>query len=132
MSVAKELLEREKEWNAAIQRGDVTQMDDYLEDGFFLAIGVQGMPLQITPRDRWLEILPAYKIESFNFDDVQVHVYRDTSVVLMLYTQIATVRGQDRSGQLLITDIWVNGSKGWRIAERHSSRPEVPALTRPE
>jgi ketosteroid isomerase-like protein len=62
---------------------------------------------------------------------MQIHVYGDTAVVLMLYTQKATVRGQDRSGQLVITDIWVNGSKGWRIVERHSSRPEVPALTRP-
>ncbi len=127
-----EIVELEKQWNAAIQRQDVSQMDRFLADSYFLAIGVQALPLQIVPRAHWLETLHAYKIEDFSFDDMRVNVYGDVAVVLMLYTQEATVRGQDRSGQLVITDVWVKGDGGWRVAERHSSRPEPKTVARPE
>ena len=56
-----------------------------------------------------------------------------TAVVLMLYTQQATVgrTPTDRSAQFLITDIWVKRKGAWRVAERHSSRPEQPPTPRP-
>jgi ketosteroid isomerase-like protein len=106
-------------------------MGRFLSDGYFLAIGVQGQPLQVVPRQAWLENLKVYVTHSFHVDDMQVHVYGDTAVVLMLATQHATVRGQERSAQFLITDIWVKEAAGWRVAERHSSRPEPPAVVRP-
>ena len=59
---------------------------------------------------------------------MSIGLYGDVAVVLMLITQNATV-GQpprDRSAQFLITDIWVRQKDGWRVTERHSSRPEQP------
>jgi|SRR5579871_1046016 len=126
-----EIVALEQQWNSAIQHQDAAQMPRFLADSYFLAIGAQGQPLQITAKQKWLETLPSYHIESFSFDDMQVHIYGSTAIVLMLYTQKATVRGQDRSGQLVITDIWVKQSEGWRITERHSSRPEPPLAMRP-
>ena len=45
----------------------------------------------------------------------------------MLWRQRASLRGADRSAQFTLTDIWVKQANGWRLAERHSSRPEHPA-----
>ena len=126
-----QITELEKQWNAAIQRQDLAAMDRFLADSYFLAIAVHGSPLQIFPRASWLETLKVYKAESLTFDDIRVHCYGDTAVVLLLYTQKATVRGQDRSGQFVLTDIWVKQNEQWRIAERHSSRPEAQAASRP-
>lgn len=116
----------EKEFNAAIQAQDSVRLSAMLGDSYFLAVGVQGRPLQIVPKAAWLDNLKYYRIHSYSIDDMKVHVYGNTAVVLMLITQRATVGRvpRDRSAQFYITDIWVKQDKGWRITERHSSRPE--------
>ncbi len=131
VTVEQQIRELENQWAAAIQRQDVGAMSNFIADGYFLAIGAQGGKLRIVPRAAWLETLKAYETKSFTFDDVQVHAYGGTAVVVMLCTQQATVHGQDRSAQFVITDIWVKGENGWRVAERHSSRPEPAMAARP-
>ena len=126
-----QIVELEQQWAGAIQRQDAAAMANFLADGYFLAIGVQGGPLKVVPREAWLENLKNYETKSWTVDDRQVHVYGDTAVVLMLFSQQATVGGQDRSAQFVITDIWVKGPQGWRVAERHSSRPEPAQAPRP-
>ena len=129
-----EIVELEKKWNNAIQSQDVAQMEQFLADSYFLAVGVEGQPLQIVPGERWLENLKFYKIHSYSIDDIKVHVYGDTAVVLMLYTQKATVgrTPRDLSAQFVLTDVWVKRKDGWRVAERHSSRPEQPREPQPK
>ena len=126
-----EIIDLEKQWNSAIKNQDPVQMSRFLADSYFLAIGTQGLPLQVIPREQWLTTLPFYKTETFSIDDIHVHIYGNTAVVLMLFSQKATVRGQDRSGQFVLTDIWVKQSNGWRVTERHSSRPEPQMVARP-
>ena len=126
-----QILALEKQWAAAIQRQDVAAMPQFLSDGYFLGIGVAGVGFRIVPRAAWLETLKVYETKAFSIDDAQVHVYGNTAVAFMLVTQEATVKGQDRSGQFVITDVWVKQPAGWRVAERHSSRPEPKPAARP-
>ena len=128
-----QIAELQKQWVAAIKDQDDKRISQLQADGFFLAVGVQGRPLQIVPRGRWLENLRSYRIHSHSIDDMKVSVYGDAAVVLMLYTQEATVgrTPTDRSAQFLITDVWVRRKGAWRVAERHSSRPEQPPPPRP-
>ena len=127
--VEAEIRRVEEDWNAAIDRRDVPAMQRFLAPGYFLAIGIEGQPLQIVPRDAWLRSLELYDIQSYSIDDMRIHVYQNTAVVTMLFTQKAVVGPQrrDRSAQFFITDIWVRDGDRWKVAERHSSRPERPA-----
>src|SRR5688572_16602601 len=120
--VEQEIIDLEHQWATAIQQQDAAQMPQFLADSYFLAIGSQGLPLQFMPRAKWLETLPAYKSETFAIDHIHVDVYGSTAIVFMLFTQKATVHGQDRSGQFVLADIWVRQHEGWHVAERHSSR----------
>ena len=131
-SAEQQIVELQKQWVAAIKNQDDKRISQLQADGFFLAIGVQGMPLRVVAREAWLGNLKSYVTESYSIDDMRVSVYGDTAVVLMLFTQKATVRGQDRSAQFVITDVWVKQKRGWRVAERHSSRPEPQAAVRPQ
>ena len=127
-----EIIDLEKSFATAIKSQDTSQTEKFLSDTYFLAIGVQGTTLQIIPRERWLLGLKDYVTESFSIDDIKVNVYGNTAVALLMYSQKATVRGQDRSAQFMLTDIWIKEDIGWKIAERHSSRPEMQAVTKPK
>lgn len=131
-SAEQEIIELETIFATAIKDQDEEQTKKLQADSYFLAIGVQGMPLQIIPRDKWLAGLKHYVTESFSIDDLKVNVYGNTAIAIVMYSQKATVRGQDRSAQFVLTDIWIKEDKGWVIAERHSSRPETPTIIRPK
>jgi hypothetical protein len=128
-AVGKEIVALEQAWNRDIRLHDPTLIEHYLADGFFLTVGRQGRPLGMVTRGYWLKNLRSYIVESSNIDDIIVHVYGTTAVVVMLYTQKATVGPQqaDRSGQFFITDVWVKQNDTWRVAERHSVIAEPPS-----
>ncbi len=121
-----EILDLEKSFAIAIKTQDTMQTKMFQADTYFLAYAVQGMPIQIVPKQSWLTLLKDYVTESFTIDDIKVNVYGNTAIAMLLYTQKAIVRGQDRSGQFVLTDIWHKENNGWLIAERHSSRPGPP------
>jgi ketosteroid isomerase-like protein len=129
--VGLQIVELERQWAAAIKRQDVAAMSQFHTDSYFLGLGIQNAPLRIISREQWLANLKYYVTESFSIDDIRVSVYGETAVVFMLFTQKATVRGHDRSAQFVITDVWVKQKDEWRVAARHSSRPEAQAGTRP-
>jgi hypothetical protein len=121
-----EIIELEKRFNRGIVSRDADLMKTLLADDFYLAVGVRNQPLAVVARAAWLENLKDYKIQSYSTDDVLVKVYGDTAVVLLTWTQKARAgrEGKERSGQFVLTDIWVRQKDGWRVAARHSSRPE--------
>lgn len=128
---AEQLIALERAWASAMQTRDLTQLNNLVTDDFFVTIAVQGMPLQVTPRERWLSVMPSYEIQEMTFDDIRASVYGDVGIVSLIWTQRALINGSERSGTFFITDIWRNTATGWRVAERHSSRPEPANSARP-
>ncbi len=114
-----------------MQTRDLARLDALVTDDFFVTSAAQGMPLQTTQRERWLSVMPAYEIQSMTIDDIRATVYDQIAVVALLWSQRATVDGSDRSGTFFITDIWRKTADGWRVAERHSCRPEPATAARP-
>lgn len=129
---AQHLIELEHVWASAMQARNLLQLNALVTDDFFVTIAAQGMPLQTTERERWLSVMPSYEIQEMNIDDIRAQVYGDFAVVTLLWTQHARVNGKERSGTFFITDIWRETENGWRVAERHSSRPEPANSARPE
>ena len=122
------VLAAEDRWLQAILARDANAAEAILHPSFRLIIGIEGHPLRIMPRAQWLAVLPDYRITDCSVTDRQVSVYGDIAVVILLWSQTATVPGdRDISGHFLITDIWHNSPQGWRVIERHSSRQEKGA-----
>ena len=116
----------ERQWAAAFQRKDVAALQNMMADGYSLVIAVEGVPLQVVPRNAWLEALEDYTIAEASVDHIHVRMYRFVAVAVMLWRQKATLHGEDRTAVFMLTDIWIDVSGEWRLAERHSSRPEHP------
>jgi hypothetical protein len=127
-----EIIKMETAFADAIKSQDSTRASQFQSESFFLAVGAHQMPIQIITKSQWLQTLKYYVTESYKIDDIKVNIYGNTAVVLMLYTQKATVRGKDRSAQFFLTDIWNKGDSGWKISERHSSRPEQRGVSEPK
>ena len=122
------VLAAEDRWLEAILARDMNAAEAILHPDYRLIIGIEGHPLRIMPRAQWLAILPDYRITNCSITDRQVSIYGDIAVVILLWSQTATVPGdRDISGHFLITDIWHNSPQGWRVIERHSSRQEKAA-----
>ncbi len=121
----------EREWAAAFQAKNVTALQNLMADGYSLIIAVEGLPLQMVPRNAWIERLNDYEVISISIDHIHVRTYGTVAVAVMLFRQEARLAGQDRSGQLMLTDIWVEQNGEWRLVERHSSRPEPTGVARP-
>jgi Domain of unknown function (DUF4440) len=122
------VLAAEDRWLEAILARDMNAAEAILHPDHRLIIGIEGHPLRIMPRAQWLAILPDYRITNCSITDRQVSIYGDIAVVILLWSQTATVPGdRDISGHFLITDIWHNSPQGWRVIERHSSRQEKAA-----
>lgn len=75
----------------------------------------------VFPRSRWLEVLDGYVVHSYTVEEQVVDQHDEAAAVLSRVRMEATVLGQDRSGQFVISDFWRRGEAGWRIWRRHSS-----------
>jgi hypothetical protein len=125
---ASAVLAAEDRWLEAILARDAKAAELILHPDYRLIIGIEGHPLRIMPRAQWLAVLPDYRIMDCSVTDRQVSVYGNIAVVILLWSQTATVPGdRNISGHFLITDIWHNSPEGWRVIERHSSRQEKAA-----
>jgi ketosteroid isomerase-like protein len=122
----------ERQWAAAFALKDVAALQDMMADNYALIIAVEGMPLQVVPRNAWLEALDHYEVQEASVDHLHVRIYDCVAVAVMLWRQKATLQGADRSAVLMLTDIWVDVNGDWKLAERHSSRPEHPGAARPQ
>jgi ketosteroid isomerase-like protein len=131
MPVEAQISALERQWTVAFQKKDYAALQELMADGYSLVIAVKDMPLQVVPRNAWLESLEDYDISDAHIDHITVRVYGEVAVVVMLWHQFAILAGQDRSAQFMLTDIWIKQGGEWKIVERHSSRPEHPGAARP-
>ena len=132
LPVEAQIADLERRWTAAFQRKDVAAMQRFLADGYALIISVEGngsRSSRATPGLKAWRITRSKRRPSTRSMSAS---YGDVAVAVMLWRQKASLRGADRSAQFTLTDIWVKQANGWRLAERHSSRPEHPGSARPQ
>ncbi len=119
-----ELIAREQAWMEAVQRKDIEALEQILGPDYAYTASGQGR----WSRQRWLETVAVYDIHRFEFVDVDVREYGDAAVVLAHYQQEASVAGIRRSGDFLITDVWVRRGDQWQVVARSSIlMPEAAA-----
>ena len=117
MSSEEEVRAQFAAWVDAIMRRDVAAAEQILgEEYALMANGIGTMP-----RAQWLALLPDYVVHSWEFSDVTLHVYGETALMRSRCALSATVAGKDRSGDMLMTDVWVKRGGRWQVVARHTS-----------
>jgi ketosteroid isomerase-like protein len=90
-----------------------------LDEDYELVL-VQPSPASM-PRSRWLEVLPDYVVHDYEVQEHVVDVDGDCAAVLQRVRMSATVLGEDRSGQFVISDVWRRRGGSWKVWRRHST-----------
>ena len=114
-----DLREQMTNFDSCVLKRDAALADAVLDDDYMLML-VAPVPALI-PRRSWLDMLPEYIVHSYSVQHLDVHVDGDAAAVLQRVDMQATVRGVDRSGVFVITDIWRRRPDGWRVWRRHST-----------
>ncbi len=115
-TVEQDLIALEQEWMDAVRRKDTAALDRIVGPEYAYTASGQGR----WSRQRWMETVPIYDIHRFEFGEIDVRVYGDVPVVLSSYGQEASVAGERRSGDFLITDVWYQRDARWQVVARSS------------
>jgi ketosteroid isomerase-like protein len=119
-TVEEEILGAEREWLDAIRGKDAARCERILAPEYTLfTVGPWGAGH--LPRARWLEVLRDYDLAEARFDEHRVLSFGDVAVFQARYWQRATVRGADRSGEMLLTDVWVRKGGSWQVVARQTT-----------
>lgn len=113
------LLEAADRFQQCIERRDRQTAERLLAADYALVL-VHPEPA-VMRRERWLDILADYVVHAYRIDHRHVDIGGNLAAVLQRVWMQATVLGDDRSGTLIISDIWRHGSMGWQLWKRHSS-----------
>jgi len=110
-------------WMQAWKDRDRATLERLLAEDFVLVLSAS--PARPVGRTRWLEMaLGGYTCESFEYKSQHVRLLGDTAIVASVYTQKASVAGQDRRGDVFLTDVWQQRGGRWQVVARYSSKPE--------
>jgi Domain of unknown function (DUF4440) len=104
------------EWMVAVQHRDLASLDRVLAYEYVYTASGQGR----VNRQGWLKMVTAYDLKSFEFPRLDARMHGDMALVLCEYRQTGTVGGVGRSGDFLVTDIWVRRDGRWQVAARSS------------
>jgi len=108
-------------WMEAVQRRDTGTLERILGEEYVYTASGQGR----WARQGWLDTVPVYEIHSFEFPRINVRPYGDVAVVVCEYRQTGAVRGEVRSGDYLITDVWLKRDGRWQVVARSSIKADV-------
>lgn len=111
-----ELAELYHEWMEAVKNKDMETLERIVAEDFTYSGSGQGR----FSRQGYLEIVPIYDLRRFRFETIDIREYGDVVVALPHYWQEAVVGGSARSGDFLITDVWVKRDGQWQVVARSS------------
>ena len=121
MSTEDLIAKLEREWAHAVETCDQSACDPLLAEAYTQITGVEGQQFRIDSREECAKALTAGTRVSVG--DVCVAVHGAVAIATVLCTLLTTKSGSEQSVERLFTDVWVQDATGWRVVERHASRP---------
>lgn len=129
-SLVEQFTELENAFARGYREKDVAFLEQLLAQEY--ALTVSARPSDPISRSEWLSLIPSYNVTSFEIRGVQVRCLRESepgsceiAAVSSVNKQVASVGGQDRSGEFFIVDIWARRNGRWVVTSRYSGRTEA-------
>ena len=107
-----EVLKVENDWCEALIKRDGSALKQFTADEY-LATNLDG---STTNKSQDIESFASgdFKLVSYKFEDMKVHLYGEVAVVTSLCTMKGTVKDKDVSGKYRGTDVFVKRDGRWQ------------------
>jgi uncharacterized protein (TIGR02246 family) len=118
----REVRQLESDLREAWLRGDTATLQRLLADDWKI-IHTNGRE---QTKAQFIEAIKSgrIKFKSMEFDEVEVRVYGDAAVVTARSTNRVEFRGQESSGQVRFTRVYVRRREEWRVVTEQASHIE--------
>ena len=105
----------------SFRRGDLDTAAEVLRDDFLITTA--GWIAEPVGKQAWLDALKEQgaTLSSFDLRMLATQRFGDVAVVLAESTQEGTHGGEPFAMTFRYTDVWVDGTDGWKLATRHAS-----------
>jgi ketosteroid isomerase-like protein len=111
----------EQDWMKAVAVHDQDALKRFMADEFTLTSAYSSGDL--VTKDQFIKNVQSVNQKEISFHDASVKIYGDVAVLKARITDNYIMNGEDRSGDYLITDVWVKRDGQWQVVTRHSSVP---------
>lgn len=124
MSNEQQIGELVQRWADGERANDSAAIEPLLADEF-RGIGPWGF---ILDRRQWLDRFAGgvFRNDEFTVDEVTVRDFGDVAVVIGRQTQKATYDGHPSDGSFRLSQLWISGRDGWRVAHAQLSHIAGP------
>jgi hypothetical protein len=112
-----------RRFQATVAERELAVLEELLAPEFTLTTGRAAAP--VRTRAEYLRITAeTYRIEDWDFEELDVVTLGETAVVRARYRQRGSMGGSDRTGDFLLTDVWTERGGRPQLVTRHSSALE--------
>ena len=109
-------------WMKAWIGGQTHLFDTFLDEDFILVSTLSKG--ELTDKAGWIsQALNSKTGQSMSFNFQKLRCYPEFAIVNSIATMKAQADGKDWSGQVLLTDVWIRRSDGFKVVSRHASWP---------
>ncbi len=125
MGDEQELIRLQHAWMEAVKGRDIDFLEQLLAPEFLLITGRPG--IETRTRQQYLDVTrDQYRLESFEYVELDVHAYGDFGFARSRYSQRGWMDDKQRNQAFLMTDVWVRRSGSWQVVSRHISPLDTP------
>lgn len=114
-----QFLDLEYEWMNAWKNKDEKLAREIIADDFTLTSSLTNG--ELMDKEGWIEALGYNELKNLDIRNINVNQYGTVVVANCWYTMEATNKGNDWSGDFVITDVWVDNGKRWQVVKRHAT-----------
>jgi hypothetical protein len=111
---------------SAVQEKQTEAVEEMISPNFAWSLALEGRPNAVMSRSEWIRGGDYYDLASFDISHLSAQTFGKLTLVHFRYTLSGTLGAAGVTGGYVVTDLWEQDGKGWKLLRRFVSRPVPP------
>jgi hypothetical protein len=111
---------------SAVQGKQPEVVEELVSPSFAWSLALEGRANAVMSRSEWIKGGDYYDLGSFDVSNLSAQTFGKLTVVHFRYTIAGSLGTADVTGGYVVTDLWEQDGKDWKLLRRFVSRPVPP------